>query len=138
MTTGHRVADRADLPPKRPIEIFKNDIAKSKDTPVISTGFEILDDKLDGGLYPGLYVIGAISSLGKTTLVLQIADQIAKAGQDVLFFSLEMARNELMAKSISRQTYINTLATSGAAENAKTTRGILTGKRYDKINTGQI
>lgn len=48
--------------------------------------------------------MGAISSLGKTTLILQIADQIAQNGKDVLIFSLEMAKAELMAKSISRHT----------------------------------
>ena len=68
----------------------------------IPTGFEALDDLLAGGLYAGTYFIGAISSLGKTTISLQIADQIAATGQDVLFFSLEMSPTELMAKSISR------------------------------------
>lgn len=70
----------------------------------IPTGFPSLDKVLDGGLFPGLYTIGAISSLGKTTLTLQIADQIAAAGYDILFFSLEMAAAELTAKSISRLT----------------------------------
>lgn len=71
----------------------------------ISTGFENLDKLLDGGLYPGLYVIGANSSLGKTTLVLQIADSIAKSGQGVLIFSLEMSRFELIAKTLSRMSF---------------------------------
>lgn len=53
-------------------------------------------------LYPGLYVLGAISSLGKTTFVHQMADQMAKAGQPVLFFSLEQNLLELASKSLSR------------------------------------
>lgn len=69
------------------------------------TGFAALDDALDGGLYAGLYIIGAISSLGKTSFVLQIADYIAAHETDVLFFSLEMSKFELMAKSLSRLTY---------------------------------
>ena len=72
--------------------------------PAMSTGFEELDGALDGGLYAGLYCVGAISSLGKTTFVLQIADQVAKQGHDALIFSLEMSRYELIAKSISRTT----------------------------------
>lgn len=72
----------------------------------IPTGFKFLDTILDGGLYPGLYAIGAISSLGKTTYTQQIADQIAAAGYDVLFFSLEMAADELTAKTLSRLTAI--------------------------------
>lgn len=67
-----------------------------------STGFPLLDNVLGGGLFEGLYVIGAVSSLGKTTFALQIADQVAKAGKDVLVFSLEMSRRELVCKSISR------------------------------------
>ena len=67
------------------------------------TGFYQFD-RLAGGLYPGLYVIGAISSLGKTTFVQQLADNVAAAGKPVLFFSLEMSRLELASKSISRKT----------------------------------
>lgn len=69
----------------------------------IKTGFDNLDAKA-GGLYAGLYVLAAISSLGKTSFALQMADQIAEAGNDVLFFSLEQSRLELVSKSIARRT----------------------------------
>jgi len=100
------------------------------DTPVTQTQFKELDRVLDGGLYEGLYFIGAISSLGKTTMALQIADQIAQGGQDVLIFSLEMARSELMAKSISRHTATIALSRNESTSNAKTARGITDYKRY--------
>lgn len=90
-------------------------------TPAISTGFPKLDEALGGGIYEGLYVVGAVSSLGKTTFALQLADQIADSGKDILFFSLEMQREELIAKSVSRWTL--TLA-GKKTSNAKTTRGI--------------
>lgn len=70
------------------------------------TGFEELDKKLFGGFHPGLIILGAISSLGKTTFTLQLADQIAAAGNDVIFFSLEMSKMELIAKSLSRHTFL--------------------------------
>ena len=105
---------------------FLDGIKASVNTPAISTGFINLDQALDGGLYEGLYIIGAISSLGKTTLALQIMDQIAQQGQDCLVFSLEMARNELIAKSISRLTYLN----AEREQDAKTTRGITAGAKY--------
>lgn len=108
------------------IQDFLQGITAGVNTPAISTGFFNLDSILDGGLYEGLYILGAISSLGKTTLALQLADNLAKAGQDVLIFSLEMARSELIAKSISRLTYL--LADNKG--NAKTTRGITAGARY--------
>ena len=94
----------------------------------IPTGFSDLDKELDGGLFAGLYVLGAVSSLGKTTFILQAADQIAEAGTDVLYFSLEMSASELLAKSISRQTY---LCSGGNLKQAKTVRGILTKSRYE-------
>ena len=106
------------------INNFFNGISERANFPAIPTGFKLLDKTLDGGLYAGLYVIGAISSLGKTTLALQMADQIAKNGQDVLIFSLEMAEEELIAKSISRQTYLKD------PKKAKTMRDITAGARY--------
>lgn len=112
------------------LQNFIKDIEESKKAAFIPTGFSNLDSLLDGGLYAGLYVVGAISSLGKTTFCLQIADQIAQSGQDVLIFSLEMARNELIAKSVSRLTLIEDMERNGSTAHAKTTRGILTGTRY--------
>jgi replicative DNA helicase len=44
----------------------------------------------------------AVSSLGKTTFCSQMADQIAEQGNDVLFFSMEMSRLEMVTKSINR------------------------------------
>ena len=102
---------------------FINDIA-TINTNYIPTGFPELDRTLGGGLFEGLYFIGALSSLGKTTFTLQVADQVAKQGQDVLIISLEMARSELMAKSISRTTALIDF------RNAKTTRGITTAAYY--------
>lgn len=92
---------------KNYFDVFAEDIKKFKEREAISTGFFKLDKHLDGGLYPGLYVLGAISSLGKTTFIQQIADNIAKKGKDVLFFSLEMSKFEMISKSISRLTFEN-------------------------------
>lgn len=120
------------------LQAFVNGIADSVNTPYIPTGFKELDKILDGGLYEGLYTVGAVSSLGKTTLILQIADQIAEAGQDVLIFSLEMARTELMAKSISRLTLLDILQNNGKINNAKTTRGITTGVLYKNYSQTEL
>lgn len=116
------------------LQDFISQIGASATASYTPTGFDNLDVLLDGGLYAGLYVVGAISSLGKTTFCLQIADQIAAAGQDVLVFSLEMARNELLAKSISRITLTLDMELYSSTAHAKTTRGILTGSRYARYN----
>ena len=86
--------------------IFTSDLEKFRKLPVIKTGFENLDEKQES-LYPGVYVIGATPSLGKTSFSLQMADNIAKSGNIVLFFALEQNRLELTTKSISRLTAQN-------------------------------
>lgn len=85
---------------------FRAQIEKSVRLPVCGTGFPSLDRAVNGGLYPGLYVLGAASSVGKTTFLLQIADHAAAAGRQVLFFSLEQSRFELMSKSVSRESFL--------------------------------
>ena len=100
----------------------------------ISTGFDNLDKLLDGGLYPGLYVIGANSSLGKTTLVLQIADSIAQSGQGVLIFSLEMSKYELLAKTLSRMSFVKSLEQHKSTCYAKTTRSVLLGNYNNEFD----
>ena len=116
------------------IKDFLEGIRERANTPYIPTGYTNLDTVLDGGLFEGLYFIGAISSLGKTTFTLQMADQIAQQGYDVIIFSLEMARNELMAKSISRLTLLQADKRNVSISNAKTTRGITTYSRYINYN----
>lgn len=101
------------------------------------TGFEKLDEEIGGGLYAGLYCVGAISSLGKTTFILQVACNLAKQGFDVLFFSLEMAREELIAKSISRHTAEISLDKFNNSRQAQTTRTVLSGYEYNKLTEGQ-
>lgn len=64
------------------------------------TGFPNIDDNQP--LYPGLYSIAGISSIGKTTWAQQLATQLAENGSTVLYFSLEQSVLELTAKNISR------------------------------------
>lgn len=112
------------------LQALKDSIEKSKDAIYHPTGFKEVDTLLDGGLYSGLYIAGAISSLGKTTFCLQVADNIARSGTDVIIISLEMAKEELMAKSVSRHTLLEDVRKYRTSFHAKTTRGILTGARY--------
>lgn len=110
------------------MEALERYIAERAERPPLSTGFPALDKALDGGLYEGLYVLGAVSSLGKTAFCMQIADSLAKQGRDVLVFTLEMSAFELMARSVSRETFLGD-KTKGRAL-AKTVRGVLDGRRY--------
>lgn len=72
------------------------------------TGFVELDNALGGGLTAGLHCIGAIPSLGKSTFVMQMAENLSSRNIPSLIFSLEMKAVDLTAKAISRQTYLDT------------------------------
>ena len=97
------------------------------------TGFSNLDGKDNKRkfiiLYPGLYVIGAVSSGGKTTFCLQLADNLAEAGEHVLFFAFEQTRFELVSKSLAR------LCQSGGAfyESAPTAIDIRNGRTSPEL-----
>lgn len=67
------------------------------------TGFDNLDKKMKG-LNAGLYVVGGVSSVGKTTFVHQLGDQLAELGDHVLYFSLEQSRLEMVSKSLARES----------------------------------
>lgn len=81
--------------------LMDGDIQRFKEAGEKKTGYTYLD-KETGGLYAGLYVVAALSSLGKTTFMSQLSDQLATAGHDVIFFSLEQSRLELISKSLTR------------------------------------
>ena len=99
-------------PPDKPeadlIDAFVDDLANP--TP----GYALYDDqKRDGfkslhgltkGLKPGLWVIAAPPSAGKTTLVVQMASHVAEFNPlvPVLFFSYEQSAAELRIKTLAR------------------------------------
>ena len=97
------------------------------------TGYFNIDQHIN--LFNGLYVIGAVSSLGKTSFCLQMADQLAEAGENVLYFSLEQSKFDLATKSISRLTAIENLLQlmDGKPHEAVTAIDIRKGTRTDTV-----
>lgn len=92
---------------------LKNDLLRFRQFADRKTGFSNIDSHVS--FYPGLYVLGAISSLGKTTFIHQMADQLAQAGEHVLFFSLEQTCLEIVTKGISRLTAQKNINTAVSA-----------------------
>ena len=73
----------------------------------LGTGFPELDNILSGFQKSDLVVIGARPSLGKTSLVLDMARHIAvKSNQPVGFFSLEMSREQVVDRLIASQAEV--------------------------------
>ncbi len=69
---------------------------------VWQTGFDILDTNLSGGFRSGeLVLVGGPQGLGKTTWVLQVARNVARAGRPVLFFTYEHDLQTLLIRLVA-------------------------------------
>jgi replicative DNA helicase len=73
----------------------------------IATGYRDLDNKL-AGLHPtNFLVIAGRPGMGKTTLALNIAQNIAVQDKAVAIFSLEMSREEIVSRMLCAQGRID-------------------------------
>lgn len=68
----------------------------------IPTGFSTLDNVLNGGLTASLYVLGAMPSLGKSTFLINMSENIALSKTAVLYFSLEMPADHIARGTFCR------------------------------------
>lgn len=67
----------------------------------VKTQFSSLDTKLYGLKKSNLIIMAARPSMGKTTLAINIAENIALNGGKVLFISLEMSQQDIASKILS-------------------------------------
>lgn len=78
-------------------------LLNKKDVSGYKTGFDDLD-RVIGGFEPGeLITLGARTSVGKSTLAMNMAENIAKHGHNVLYLSFEMSPEELTGRVICSQ-----------------------------------
>ena len=76
----------------------------------ITTGYAALD-RMTAGLQPGkMMLLGARPSMGKTALGLGIAVRVAAAGHRVLFWSGEMAADQLGARMAAAHAGLSTVS----------------------------
>ena len=74
----------------------------------VPTGFTDLDNKLAGLQNSDLIILAARPSMGKTSLALNIAQQVAtKSKKAVLFFSLEMSKEQLVDRLLAAEAGID-------------------------------
>lgn len=71
----------------------------------ISTGIPELDEVLSGGYRVGINVVGGIPNLGKTTLLINSAINMASKGTAAIYLTHDMRANELMDKVFSKVSY---------------------------------
>lgn len=98
----------------------------------ISTCIPSVDELLMGGLRTGLYGLQGLSGQGKSTLAIQIADNIASQGRPVLIVSLEMAAVDIIAKSLARYMFLEIYKNHQCESNVctKSSTDILTKKLH--------
>lgn len=85
------------------LEDFLFAVTQKRDFEPIPTGISDIDKALQGGLIrKTLVLLGAAPGMGKTALAQWIFENMATAGNDVLYINLEMSREQLLARSLSR------------------------------------
>ena len=93
----------------------------------IPTGFPALDKLLNGGFRSQtLNVIAARPSVGKSSLMIQMATEAARDGHNVLILSLEMSEEQI-GEWIYRQTYGEPILKDRGPERFKEYIDLLTG-----------
>jgi replicative DNA helicase len=96
------------------------------DRPAILTPWHELNDRLSGGLHrQRLYVIGARPGCGKTIMLSQIGIYTALSHHKVMWFSLELSKEDLMGRM---------LACGSHANYAEITAKSMTPETYGKIS----
>ena len=84
---------------------FQNDVENMKKYANRSTGFENIDKMQI--FSPGLYVLGGLPALGKTSFAWQLLEQLARNGERCIYCSYEMSKLELFTKSVARELFKN-------------------------------
>jgi replicative DNA helicase len=90
----------------------------------LATGFRDLDKKLGGLQAANLVVVASRPSMGKSTLVSNIATNVAMAGGTVAIFSLEMSREEIVQRL---------LCSTGRVDSMKLRTGQLGPQLWQKV-----
>ena len=92
----------------------------------LSTGLHDLDRKINGLNKSDLLLIAARPGMGKTSLALNIALNVAKSTEKtVAFFSLEMSREQLATRLLSNESFV---------DNQKLTTGKLDEEDWGKLS----
>ena len=92
--------------------------------PGLSTGLSAIDQKITGLNKSDLILLAARPGMGKTSLALNVALNVARAGGTVAVFSLEMSREQLATRLLSSEALV---------ENNRLRTGLLRETDWEKI-----
>lgn len=85
------------------VQDFDEDVQRRRKFANRKTGFTNIDEHQI--FAPGLYILGGLPSIGKTTFAWQLADNLATTGEAVFYISYEMSIAQLRAKTIAHRVY---------------------------------
>jgi replicative DNA helicase len=97
---------------------YKERFASGQKIIGVSTGYDKLDEIIDGLRQGHLWVIGGYTNMGKTATSLNIASNVIKQGKRVVYYSLEMSKTDILSRLLGIMTKESGLA-------------ILKGSKYD-------
>ena len=92
--------------------------------PGLSTGLSAIDSKITGLNKSDLILVAARPGMGKTSLALNVALNVARGGRTVAMFSLEMSREQLATRLLSAEALV---------ENNRLRTGYLRETDWEKI-----
>ena len=101
----------------------------------ITSGFKLLDSYTQGFQKQDLIIIAARPATGKTSLALNMAYNMAKAGKKVVFFSLEMGGMPLTQRLMSMESLVSSeLLRSGQLSDAQWDKVMSTSVELEKYS----
>ena len=102
-----------------------NEMSEHEDhLPGLSTGLSAIDQKITGLNKSDLILLAARPGMGKTSLALNVALNVAREGKTVAVFSLEMSREQLATRLLSSEALV---------ENNRLRTGLLRETDWEKI-----
>lgn len=104
MTASSQRLESELLAPKEQVDGFLDYRAKIDEgsIPYVRTGIKALDKLLGGGMVQdGLYILAGRPNMGKSALGISIADYVSKTVGKVDYFTLEMSKDQIMARRLS-------------------------------------
>ncbi len=123
--SNHRTDNRSHVAPKPRISVSFNDITEEEQAR-FQSGYGELDRVLGGGVVPGsLVLIGGDPGIGKSTLLLQTANQLSQRLARILYVSAEESGQQikLRASRLGVAEASSVTAAKQAESNGKTSNG---------------
>ncbi|MBQ3311732.1 AAA family ATPase [bacterium] len=98
---------------ENPAKEFLQDLERiyqgKPDLSTVKTGFYAIDELIRGFRKSELIILGGRPAMGKSTIGLNIAYNMAKSGKNVVFYSLEMSTKDLHKRLVKAETGIENL-----------------------------